>query len=158
MITLKEGDKAPNFKGTDQDGNSITLEQFKGNLIILYFYPEDGSEGCTAEACNLRDNYSTWTEKDFQIIGVSPDTPESHRNFIKQNALPFPLVADTDKKIINKYGVWGTTEMGGIKRERTLRTTFVISKGGFVEKVITDVNTHEHSRQLEFLLRPKPEY
>jgi peroxiredoxin Q/BCP len=152
MISLVEGDKAPHFSGIDQDGNTITLEQFKGKPILLFFYPQDGSSGCTAEVCNLRDHYTSWVEKGFKLVGVSIDSPESHQNFIHQHSLPFPLIADTDKKIVLKYGVWRITEKNNIKTERTMRTTFIISPGGFIEKIITDVNTSDHSKQIELML------
>jgi len=104
---LKEGNKAPNFSGVDQDGKRITLADFKGKRLVLYFYPKDGTSGCTEEACNLRDNYEGLKKKDIEIIGVSADNEKSHQNFIQKNNLPFRLIADTDNTIINAYGVWG---------------------------------------------------
>lgn len=153
MIKLKEGNKAPGFTGIDQDGNIITLDQFKGNLVILFFYSGDGVSGSITEACDLRDNYPYWTESGFKIIGVSVDSPESHRNFIRKYAIPFPLIADTDRKIIDKYGVWGINRQDADQKEGVMYTTFIISRGGFIEKVITDVNVSAHSKQIEHLLK-----
>lgn len=158
MICLKEGDRAPHFAGIDQDGNTVILEHFIGNMIILFFYPKDGTTGCTAEVCNLRDNYKTWRDKGFKIMGISTDNSESHRNFIKEYCLPFTLIADTDKRIVKKYGVREIIDKNGVKTEHTLRTTFVISKGGFIEKIIADVDTHNHSRQIESMLRYIPDF
>ena len=107
MNKLNEGDQAPDFTGIDQNGQTVSLSQFKGNKVILYFYPKDDTPGCTAEACNLRDNYSILLGKGFKIIGVSVDSIESHQKFIQKYALPFPLIADTGKVIVNAYGVWG---------------------------------------------------
>src|SRR5512133_2979415 len=113
MANLKEGMKAPDFKGTDQEGNEIRLSDFAGKKVILYFYPKDNTPGCTAEACNLRDNYNDLLKKGFVVIGVSPDSEKSHKGFISKFDLPFPLIADTSKKILTDYGVWGEKKMYG---------------------------------------------
>jgi len=113
MITLKEGDKAPAINAIDQDGNAITLKQFLGKKVILYFYPEDDTPTCTNEACNFRDNYALLKKEGYEIIGVSPNAPASHQKFIKKYKLPFMLIADEDKKVINDYGVWGLKKLYG---------------------------------------------
>ena len=128
MIILKIGDEAPEFSGTDQDGNNISLSRFFGKKVVLYFYPKDNTPGCTAEACNLRDNYKLLFDKGFAIIGVSADNEKSHRNFISKHSLPFPLIADTEKKICGLYGVWGPKKFMGRTFEGINLTTFVISE------------------------------
>ena len=153
MIKLKEGDKAPNFTGSDQDGNSITLEQFMGNGIILFFYLQDCFSGCAA-GCALRNNFSNWADKGFKIIGVCNNNFEEQRNFILQNSLPFTLVADPDKRIAHKYGGWGIDE----KLESLLHAAFKISRGGYIEKILTDVSYNKNLNQIEFLKRLNLEY
>ncbi|HNW69404.1 MAG TPA: thioredoxin-dependent thiol peroxidase [Bacteroidales bacterium] len=148
MITLKKGDPAPEFSGIDQDGNSISLSRFSGKKVVLYFYPKDSTPGCTAEACNLRDNYKQLIDKGFAIVGVSADSEKSHKNFISKHSLPFPLVADTDKKICMLYGVWGPKKFMGRTFDGINRTTFVISEKGLIEAVFTKVNTNDHTRQI----------
>lgn len=148
IMKLKEGDKAPLFEAVDQDGAKISLEELKGNKVILYFYPKDDTPGCTAEACNLRDNYDDLLEKGFKIIGVSADPAESHKKFSEKYRLPFPLIPDTEKEIINKYGVWGPKKFMGREYEGVLRTTFIISEEGYIEKIITKVKTKDHSDQI----------
>ena len=144
----KVGEKAPEIKGFDQDGKLISLEDFKGSKVILYFYPKDDTPGCTAEACNLRDNYDDLLEKGFKIIGVSADTAQSHKKFIAKYHLPFPLITDPERKIINKYGVWGKKKFMGREYDGIIRTTFIISENGMIEKVITEVKTKDHSDQI----------
>jgi peroxiredoxin Q/BCP len=148
MTTLSEGMPAPDFASVDQKGNTISLSQLKGQKVILYFYPKDDTPGCTAEACSLRDNYDLLKEKGFHIIGVSPDKAASHHKFIDKYKLPFPLIPDADKVILNAYGVWGPKKMLGKSYEGVLRTTFVIDEKGIIAKVITKVDTKDHAGQL----------
>ena len=148
MLQLKEGVKAPQFKGIDQNGNKITLDDFKGKKLILYFYPKDNTPGCTAEACNLRDNYDTLLKSGYAIVGVSPDTEKSHKSFAGKYSLPFPLIADTTKEILNDYGVWGEKQMYGKSYFGVIRTTFIIDEKGYIEKVITKVDTSGHTEQI----------
>jgi len=148
MNKLKEGDQAPDFIGVDQNGQTVSLNQFKGNKVILYFYPKDDTPGCTAEACNLRDNYSSLLGKGFKIIGVSVDSIESHQKFIQKYSLPFPLIADTDKAIVNAYGVWGEKNNYGKTYEGIIRTTFIISEQGMIEKIFTKIKTDDHASQI----------
>ncbi len=130
MTNLKEGDKAPDFKAKDQTGETVSLSDFKGKNLILYFYPADDTPTCTKEACNYRDNYQSLLSKGFAVIGVSFDNEKSHKKFIKKYDLPFPLLADEDKKIIEDYGVWGEKTTFGKTYMGTIRTTFVIDKKG----------------------------
>jgi len=148
MTTLQAGDKAPEFLRVDQNGNSISLSQFKGKRVILYFYPKDNTPGCTKEACNLRDNYSELLSKGFVVLGVSADSEKAHQKFIEKFDLPFPLIADTDKKIIEAYGVWGEKNMYGRKYMSIFRTTFVINESGVIEKVFKKVDTSNHTAQI----------
>ena len=147
-MELKPGDKAPEINATDQDGNKISLNNFKGSRVILYFYPKDSTPGCTAEACNLRDNYSLLIKKGFKIIGVSADDEKSHKNFIEKNVLPFPLIPDKAKNIINAYGVWGIKNLYGRESEGIIRTTFIISGDGKIEHIIKKVDTKNHTQQI----------
>lgn len=147
MTTLKEGDKAPAINGTDESGNPITLEQYSGKKVILYFYPKDATPGCTAEACNLRDHYESLTKDGYDVIGVSPDSEKSHQKFIEKQNLPFRLIADTDTSIARAYGVWGPKKFMGKEYDGIHRTTFVINQG-MIEKVITKVDTKNHVDQL----------
>jgi peroxiredoxin Q/BCP len=148
MIQLREGMTAPDFKGTDQDGNSVKLTDFTGKKVVLYFYPKDDTPGCTAEACNLRDNWDSFLKKGFAVIGVSPDNEKSHKGFAKKYDLPFPLIADTEKKILNDYGVWGEKQMYGRTFLGVIRTTFIIDEKGIIEKIINKVDTGEHTKQI----------
>ncbi len=148
MITLKAGDPAPLFTATDQHGNKVSLSDFKGHNVILYFYPKDDTPGCTAEACNLRDNYQLLLDKGYRIIGVSADNAGSHQKFTAKFSLPFPLIPDTDKAIINSYGVWGPKKFMGRSYEGTHRVTFVIDGNGTIERIITKVDTGDHARQI----------
>jgi peroxiredoxin Q/BCP len=145
---LEEGQEAPEFLSVDQDGNQIDMESFKGKKLILFFYPKDNTSGCTAEACNLRDNYEDLKKKGFEIIGVSPDSEKSHRNFISKHNLPFKLISDSDKKVLKDYGAWGEKKMYGRIFEGVLRTTFIISEDGKIEKIIPKVNTKDHTVQI----------
>lgn len=148
MTHLKQGDKAPEINASDQDGNRVSLDDLKGQKVILYFYPKDNTPGCTMESCNLRNNYQELKEKGFEVIGVSADSERSHQKFIKRHRLPFTLIADTDKKVLNDYGVWGEKKFLGKKYMGIHRTTFVISGDGIIERVITKVKTKNHTQQL----------
>lgn len=148
MMQLTEGMKAPDFEGIDQNGNTVRLSDFAGKKVILYFYPKDNTPGCTAEACNLRDNYHDLLKKGFAVVGVSPDSEKSHKGFAGKYALPFPLIADTEKIILNNYGVWGEKKMYGKSYLGVIRTTFTIDEKGVIEKIITKVDTAGHSEQI----------
>ena len=148
MAKLKIGDKSPDFSGKDQNGHIISLENFKGKRVILYFYPKDDTPGCTAEACNLRDNYTDLISKGYAVVGVSADDEKSHRKFSEKYQLPFPLIADTGKIIIKAYGVWGEKKMYGKSYEGIHRMTYVITGDGIIEKIIEKVKTDDHSRQI----------
>jgi peroxiredoxin Q/BCP len=148
MIQLKEGSEAPMFDGIDQNGNKLKLTDFKGKKLVLYFYPKDNTPGCTAEACNLRDNYEAFLKNGYAVVGVSPDNEKSHANFARKFSLPFPLIADTSKKILNDYGVWGEKKMYGKSYLGVIRTTFIIDEKGIIEKIITKVDTAEHTEQI----------
>ncbi len=148
MSNLKPGDKAPDFNGNDQQGKLISLNNFKGKKLVLYFYPKDDTPGCTAEACNLRDNYSTLIKKGYAIIGISADNEKSHQKFVEKFKLPFSLIADTDKQIIKAYGVWGPKKFMGREFDGILRTTFVIDENGVIEKIFSKVDTKNHTSQI----------
>jgi len=148
MTQMEEGAKAPVFKGKDQDGKLVSLEDFIGKKVILYFYPKDNTPGCTAEACNIRDNYELLLSKGFAIIGVSPDSEKSHLRFRDKYQLPFSLLADPEKSVIKAYGAWGEKSMLGKKYEGVLRSTFIIDEKGNILKVISKVNTKDHVRQI----------
>jgi peroxiredoxin Q/BCP len=152
MEQLTEGAMAPQFTGKDQDGRNVSLKDFKGKKVILYFYPKDDTPGCTAEACNLRDNYDDLLLRGFAIIGVSPDDEKSHGKFRAKFELPFSLVADPEKNIIKAYGAWGEKSMYGKTYEGVLRTTFVIDESGKIQKIINKVNTGDHTKQILELL------
>jgi thioredoxin-dependent peroxiredoxin len=148
MTSLKAGDKAPDFSGRDQAGKNISLKDFTEKKIVLYFYPKDDTPGCTAQACNLRDNYDGLKKSGFNIIGVSADPEARHQKFIEKYSLPFPLIADTDKEICKAYGVWGEKKFMGKTFDGIHRTTFVIDEKGIIEKIITKVETKNHAEQL----------
>jgi len=148
MVNLKEGDPAPSFESVDQDGKKIALEDFRGKKLVLYFYPKDDTPGCTAEACDLRDNYNTFLERGFEVVGVSADDEASHRKFISKYNLPFRLVSDVDKKVLQAYGAWGEKKMYGKTYMGVLRKTFVIGEDGTIEKIMDKVKTKEHTRQI----------
>ncbi len=147
-MKLEIGQKAPDFKGVDQNGNVISMDDFKGNNLILYFYPKDNTPGCTAESCDLRDNYEMWLSKGYKVVGVSPDSQQSHQKFIAKFELPFPLISDTEKVIIKNYGAWGLKKLYGKEYEGLLRTTFIVSEKGIIEHIFTKVKTKEHSKQI----------
>jgi thioredoxin-dependent peroxiredoxin len=148
MLQLKEGMKAPGFEGIDQSGKVVKLSDLTGKKVVLYFYPKDNTSGCTAEACNLRDNWDSFKKKGFEIIGVSPDNEKSHKGFAAKYSLPFPIIADTSKKILNDYGVWGEKKMYGRSYMGVVRTTFIIDEKGIIEKIITKVDTSGHTKQI----------
>ena len=145
---LREGDKAPLFNGLDQDGNKISLTDYKGKKVVLYFYPEDDTPTCTIESCNLRDNFTPLTKKGFVVVGVSANDEKSHKKFATKFNLPFPLLADTDKKAINAYGVWGDKSLFGHKYKGIIRTTFVIDEKGKIEKIFNKVKSKNHAQQI----------
>jgi thioredoxin-dependent peroxiredoxin len=148
MTTLKIGDKALEFQGIDQDGKIHTLKDYKGRKLVLYFYPKDDTTGCTAEACNLRDNYDDLLKNGYAILGVSADDEASHKKFIAKYVLPFPLLADKDKRIIGMYGVWGEKNLYGKIYMGILRTTFIINEAGVIEKIFTKVDTKNPTQQI----------
>lgn len=147
-MKLKPGDKAPDFESIDQDGNPIKLADYKGKKVVLYFYPKDNTPGCTAESCNLRDNYEALQKQGYQVLGVSGDSAKSHKKFIEKYELPFPLIADEDKSVHEAYGTWGEKSMYGKTYMGTLRTTFLINEKGVIEEVIEKVNTKNHIDQI----------
>ena len=139
---------APAIAAVDQNGEKITLGEYRGKKVVLYFYPKDDTPGCTAEACDLRDNYSTFLEKGFEVIGVSADSEKSHQKFAGKYQLPFRLISDVDKKVLQDYGAWGEKKMYGKSYMGILRKTFIISEDGKIEKIIEKVDTKDHSRQI----------
>ena len=145
---LKEGDKAPVFSGKDQDGNTISLSAFKGQKLVLFFYPEDDTPTCTIQACNLRDNYGLLKKEGFEVIGVSPDEVKSHKKFEEKFGLPFRLLADPSHKILEKYGVWGPKQMFGNKYMGVLRTTFVIDEKGVIRKIFARPKNKAHAEEI----------
>jgi peroxiredoxin Q/BCP len=146
--TLKAGDKAPDFTSKDQNGEEITLANFKGKTVILYFYPKDDTPGCTAEACDFRDNYQSLIGKGYEVIGISTDDSKSHKKFETKYSLPFPLIADEDKSINEAYGVWAEKNMYGKKYMGTARTTFIIDADGIIKQIIEKVDTKAASQQV----------
>ena len=145
---MNVGDKVPDLLGLDQNGKELRRSDFPGKTIALYFYPKDSTSGCTAQACNLRDNYQELLNAGYQVIGVSVDSEKSHQKFIEKNSLPFPLIADTDHRLVEQFGVWGEKSMYGRKYMGILRTTFVIDAEGRIEKVFEKVDTKNHYRQI----------
>lgn len=148
MTKLKAGDKAPYFEGLNQYGATISLNDYTEKKLILFFYPKDNTPGCTAEACNLNENYNEWLNKGYEIVGVSPDSVKSHKKFSDKFNLNYNIIADTDKKILQDFDVWGEKSMYGKKYMGVLRTTFVINKEGIIEEIFDTVNTKEHSDQI----------
>jgi peroxiredoxin Q/BCP len=148
---LKAGDTAPDFTATDQHGNLQTLSSYKGRIVILYFYPKDDTPGCTATACNLRDEYTHLKDKHYAVLGVSADDEKSHAKFAVKYELPFPLLADVDLTIIKAYDVWGTKMLFGKIYDGIVRTTFIIDEGGVIKHVITNVDTANHAEQIQNL-------
>ena len=148
MTTLKAGDKAPDFKAEDQDGNIITLNDYKGKKLVLFFYPKASTPGCTAEACNLSDNYDAMSAKGYDILGVSADSKKRQQNFRNKYDFKYPLLADEDKEVIEAYGVWGPKKFMGKEYEGIHRTTFVIDEAGKIEDIILKVKTKDHTAQI----------
>lgn len=148
MAILSEGDKAPAFKSKDQNGKPVSLSDFKGQKVVLYFYPEDDTPTCTIEACNLRDNYSLLNQKGIMVLGVSPDDEKKHKKFEQKFNLPFTLVADEGKKIIDKYGVWGEKNLYGRKYMGLKRTTFLIDEKGIIKKIFKKPRSKMHSEEI----------
>lgn len=148
MTSLNVGDKAPNFVALNEFGQSTSLSDFLGKKVILYFYPKDMTPGCTAESCNLGENYSLLQENGFIVLGVSPDSSKSHQKFIDKYNLPFSLIADEDKAVIKAFGVWGPKKFMGKEYDGVHRTTFVIDEDGVIEKVFSKVNTKDHTNQI----------
>ena len=147
-MKLSVGDKAPDFEVPDQDGIAHKLSDYLGRKLVIYFYPKDDTPGCTAQACNLRDNYYDLRQKGYEVIGVSVDDEKSHQKFIKKFELPFTLLADTDKKMVEAYGVWQEKNMYGRKYMGTMRYTFIIDEKGYIQDIITKVDTKDHANQL----------
>ena len=155
MTTLIRGDKAPEFAGLNQSGEMISLVGFKGKKLILFFYPKDNTPGCTAESCNLNDNYQMWLSKGYEVVGVSPDSVASHKKFSDKFQFGFNLIADTEKEILQAYGVWAEKSMYGKKYMGVVRTTFVISEDGIIEEIFDKVDTKNHTDQLTKVLEIK---
>ena len=147
-MSLKIGDTAPLFDGKDQNGNSLKLLDFKGKKVVLYFYPKDDTPGCTAQACNLRDNYQSFKKANYEVIGVSGDDEKSHLKFSKKFDLPFPLLADPEKKVNELYGVWKEKSMYGKTYMGTVRTTFIIDEQGKISDIIDKIKTDDHTNQI----------
>ena len=147
-MSLEVGQKAPDFEVKDQEGNTIRLPDFRGKQVVLYFYPKDNTPGCTAQACNLRDNYEALLRAGYVVLGISSDSQKSHKRFAEKQNLPFPLLADDNLSVHEKYGTWVEKQMFGRKYMGTARTTFVINEEGIIEDIITKVNTKEHSSQI----------
>jgi len=147
-MALKAGDKAPSFTAKDENGNDVKLSSLKGKKVVLYFYPKDMTPGCTAEACDLRDNYNYLIKAGYEVLGVSTDTEKSHKKFIEKEKLPFHLLADTDKTVHEAYGTWGEKSMYGRTYMGTLRTTFIINEKGIIEEIISKVDTKNHTDQI----------
>lgn len=147
---IQTGDQIPEVLGRDQQGEEVRADQLRGRKVILYFYPKDNTSGCTAEACSLRDNYDALRQKGYEIIGCSVDNEASHQKFIAKHELPFRLIADTDHKLVETFGVWGEKSMYGRKYMGTFRTTFIINEEGIIERIISpkEVKTKDHASQI----------
>lgn len=148
MATLAEGDQAPAITSKDQNGNEVSLNDYKGKTVVLYFYPKDDTPGCTAEACDFRDNYQGLQAKGIVVLGVSVDDEKSHQKFVTKHGLPFTLLADTDQKIVNDYGVWTEKNMYGKKYMGTARTTFIIDEAGKIAHIVKKVDTKNATQQV----------
>ena len=148
MSKLNIGDKAPAIDAVDQNGNQITLDQYKGKKVVLYFYPKDMTPGCTAQSCNLSDNYKLLQKSGYDVIGVSCDSIKRHQKFIEKYDLPFNLISDEDQKVVNDYGIWQLKKFMGREYMGIMRTTFLIDENGVIEDIITKVNTKEHTTQI----------
>jgi len=148
MANLNRGDRAPEFSGVNQNGETISLSSFRGKKLILYFYPKDNTPGCTAESCNLSDNYQMWLSKGYEVVGVSPDKVASHKKFAEKFQFGFNLIADPDTEILQLYGVWGEKSMYGKKYMGVFRTTMVINEDGIIEEIFDKVDTKNHTEQI----------
>lgn len=148
MTTLQKGDKAPNFSAKDQDGNLHKLSDYKGKKLVVFFYPKANTPTCTVEACNMRDNFGRFKNNNYELLGVSADTAKTQGNFKKKFDLPFPLLADEDKELINAFGVWGPKKFMGREFDGIHRTTFVIDEKGIIDEVIADVKSKIHADQI----------
>jgi len=148
MSNLKIGDRAPEINAIDQNEKSINLESYKGKKVVLYFYPKDMTPGCTAQSCNLSDNYQLLQEKSYEVIGVSCDSVKRHQKFIEKHNLPFNLISDEDKKVVSDYGVWQLKKFMGREYMGIVRTTFIIDEKGLISDIISKVNTKEHTAQI----------
>ena len=148
MTTLQKGDKAPNFSGKDQEGNTHTLADYKGQKLVVFFYPKADTPGCTAEACDLRDNFERFEANNFALLGVSADSAKAQSKFKNKYAFPFPLLADEDKSVIEAFGVWGPKKFMGREYDGIHRTTFIINEDGIIDEVISDVKTKAHASQI----------
>jgi len=148
MTNLRKGDVAPLFSGLNQNGEEISLAKYKGKKVILYFYPKDNTPGCTAESCNLNDNYELWLKKGYEVIGVSPDSVASHKKFADKFGFGFNLIADTEKEILQAYGAWGEKQMYGKSYMGVLRKTFIIGSDGLIEEIFEKVDTKDHTNQI----------
>lgn len=148
MTSLNVGDKAPNFSAEDQDGNTHQLKDYEGNKLVVFFYPKASTPGCTAEACNLKDNWETFNNQGFKILGVSADTKKRQQNFKNKYELPYPLIADEDKSVIEAFGVWGPKKFMGKEYEGIHRTTFIIDEKGIIVDIIKKVKTKAHAEQI----------
>lgn len=147
---MQTGDKAPEILGIDQNGNELKTKDFAGRTLVLYFYPKDSTPGCTQEACNLRDNYQNLLDKGYAVVGVSADSDKSHRRFIEKNSLPFPLVADTDRRLAEAMGVWGEKKMAGRTYMGIYRTTFIIGPDGTIQRIFSpkEIKVKDHAAQI----------
>ena len=148
MTTLKIGDKAPNFESVDEKGNTVKLTDYKGKKLVLFFYPKASTPGCTNEACDLRDNYQAFLAKGYEVLGASADSAKRQQNWINKHELPFPLLADETKEVINAFGIWGPKKFMGKEYDGIHRTTFVIDENGIIEDIISKVKTKEHTKQI----------
>jgi peroxiredoxin Q/BCP len=148
MTTLQKGDKAPQFEAKDQDGNTIKLADYSGKKLVLFFYPKASTPGCTAEACNLSDNYQSFLTKGYDVLGVSADSAKRQSNFKNKYEFPYPLLADEDKAVIEAFGVWGPKKFMGKEYDGIHRTTFIIDENGVIEEVISKVKTKAHAEQI----------
>tara|TARA_X000000368_G_scaffold287021_1_gene228015 strand:- start:556 stop:1005 length:450 start_codon:yes stop_codon:yes gene_type:complete len=148
MLKLQIGDKAPSINAIDQNENSINLESYRGKKVVLYFYPKDMTPGCTAQSCNLSDNYKLLLEKGYDVLGVSCDSVKRHQKFIAKHNLPFNLISDEDHKVVNDYGVWQLKKFMGREYMGIVRTTFIIDENGLISEIISKVNTKEHTNQI----------
>ena len=148
MSKLNIGDKAPEINAVDQNGNQISLDRYKGKKLVLYFYPKDMTPGCTAQSCNLSDNYTLLQKNGYDVIGVSCDSIKRHQKFIEKHSLPFNLISDEDQKVVNDYGVWQLKKFMGREYMGIVRTTFLIDENGMIKDIIEKVNTKDHTSQI----------